>query len=70
MLRGIKSIATNGSGDSVLGRRGLVDGGGGFMGGDVGKRLKDVGYWVRGADSKEHGFAGTAAGLMAALWSY
>jgi GDP-D-mannose 3',5'-epimerase len=39
----------------------LVCGAGGFIGGHLVKRLKQEGYWVRGADIKEHEFAPTAA---------
>ena len=35
----------------------LVCGAGGFIGGHLVKRLKDEGYWVRGADIKEHEFS-------------
>ncbi|MFC1961142.1 NAD-dependent epimerase/dehydratase family protein [Chloroflexota bacterium] len=39
----------------------LVCGAGGFIGGHLVKRLKNEGYWVRGADIKQHEFAATAA---------
>jgi GDP-D-mannose 3', 5'-epimerase len=39
----------------------LVCGAGGFIGGHLVKKLKCQGYWVRGADIKEHEFAPTAA---------
>jgi nucleoside-diphosphate-sugar epimerase len=39
----------------------LVCGAGGFIGGHLVKKLKREGYWVRGADSKEHEFARSAA---------
>jgi len=39
----------------------LVCGAGGFIGGHLIKRLKAEGYWVRGADIKEHEFAPTQA---------
>jgi GDP-D-mannose 3', 5'-epimerase len=39
----------------------LVCGAGGFIGGHLVKKLKRQGYWVRGADIKEHEFAPTAA---------
>lgn len=39
----------------------LVCGAGGFIGGHLVKKLKREGYWVRGADIKEHEFAPTAA---------
>lgn len=42
-------------------KRVLVCGAGGFIGGHLVKRLKEEGYWVRGADIKEHEFAETAA---------
>jgi len=45
----------------MSGKRVLVGGAGGFIGGHLVKRLKDEGYWVRGADIKEHEFAETAA---------
>ncbi len=37
-------------------KRALVCGAGGFIGGHLVKKLKDEGYWVRGADIKEHEF--------------
>jgi nucleoside-diphosphate-sugar epimerase len=42
-------------------KRALVCGAGGFIGGHLVKRLKQEGYWVRGADIKEHEFAASAA---------
>ncbi len=42
-------------------KRLLVAGAGGFIGGHLVTRLKAEGYWVRGADIKEHDFAETAA---------
>jgi nucleoside-diphosphate-sugar epimerase len=39
----------------------LVCGAGGFIGGHLVKKLKRAGYWVRGADIKEHEFAPTQA---------
>src|SRR6202030_3955926 len=39
----------------------LVCGAGGFIGGHLVKRLKDEGYWVRGADMKPHDFSSSAA---------
>ena len=42
-------------------KRILVCGAGGFIGGHLVKRLKTEGYWVRGADIKEHEFAESAA---------
>jgi GDP-D-mannose 3',5'-epimerase len=39
----------------------LVCGAGGFIGGHLVKRLKEEGYWVRGADRKEHDFTPTLA---------
>ncbi len=35
-------------------KKALVCGAGGFIGGHLVKRLKDLGYWVRGVDIKEH----------------
>jgi nucleoside-diphosphate-sugar epimerase len=45
----------------VQGRRALVCGAGGFIGGHLVKRLKAEGYWVRGVDLKEHEFSPTQA---------
>lgn len=45
----------------MSGKRVLVGGAGGFIGGHLVKRLKDEGFWVRGADIKEHEFAETVA---------
>lgn len=42
-------------------KRALVCGAGGFIGGHLVKKLKAEGYWVRGADIKEHEFATTQA---------
>src|SRR5579875_3744943 len=42
-------------------RLALVNGAGGFIGGHLVKRLKREGFWVRGADLKEHEFARTEA---------
>ena len=42
-------------------KKALVCGAGGFIGGHLVKRLKKEGYWVRGADIKEHEFAESAA---------
>jgi GDP-D-mannose 3', 5'-epimerase len=42
-------------------KRVLVCGAGGFIGGHLVKRLKAEGFWVRGADIKEHEFSKTAA---------
>ena len=39
----------------------LVCGAGGFIGGHLVKRLKEEGYWVRGADIKPHDFSTSAA---------
>jgi GDP-D-mannose 3', 5'-epimerase len=39
----------------------LVCGAGGFIGGHLVKRLKEEGYWVRGADIKPHDFLTSAA---------
>ncbi|MGB7267685.1 MAG: NAD-dependent epimerase/dehydratase family protein [Terracidiphilus sp.] len=45
----------------MQGKRVLVCGAGGFIGGHLVKRLKSEGCWVRGADIKEHEFAQSAA---------
>ncbi len=45
----------------MIAKRVLVCGAGGFIGGHLVKRLKADGYWVRGADIKEHEFASTMA---------
>ena len=42
-------------------KKALVCGAGGFIGGHLVKRLKKEGYWVRGADIKEHEFCKSAA---------
>jgi nucleoside-diphosphate-sugar epimerase len=42
-------------------KRVLVAGAGGFIGGHLVRRLKQEGFWVRGADIKRHEFAETAA---------
>lgn len=42
-------------------KRILVAGAGGFIGGHLVRRLKDEGFWVRGADSKYPDFSKTAA---------
>jgi GDP-D-mannose 3',5'-epimerase len=42
-------------------KRVLVTGAGGFIGGHLVDRLKAEGFWVRGADIKQHEFAETAA---------
>ena len=42
-------------------KRVLVCGAGGFIGGHLIKRLKAEGYWVRGADAKQHEFSDTDA---------
>jgi len=42
-------------------KRVLVAGAGGFIGGHLVRRLKSEGFWVRGADIKQHEFAETAA---------
>ena len=39
----------------------LVCGAGGFIGGHLVKRLKNEGFWVRGADIKKHEYTSTAA---------
>ncbi len=44
-----------------MGKRALVCGAGGFIGGHLVKRLKRDGYQVRGVDIKQHEFAPTAA---------
>lgn len=43
------------------GKRALVCGAGGFIGGHLVKRLKSEGYWVRGVDLKESEFAPSQA---------
>ena len=43
------------------GKRALVCGAGGFIGGHMVKRLKSEGYWVRGVDLKESEFSPTQA---------
>jgi GDP-D-mannose 3', 5'-epimerase len=45
----------------LLMKTALVCGAGGFIGGHLVKKLKREGYWVRGADIKEHEFAPSAA---------
>jgi GDP-D-mannose 3', 5'-epimerase len=42
-------------------KRALVCGAGGFIGGHLVKRLKSEGFWVRGADIKNHEFSDSAA---------
>jgi GDP-D-mannose 3', 5'-epimerase len=42
-------------------KRVLVAGAGGFIGGHLVRRLKQEGFWVRGADIKRHEFSETAA---------
>jgi GDP-D-mannose 3', 5'-epimerase len=42
-------------------RTALVCGAGGFIGGHLVKRLKQEGFWVRGADLKQHEYADTEA---------
>ena len=42
-------------------KRVLVAGAGGFIGGHLVRRLKAEGYWVRGADIKQHEFSESAA---------
>ena len=42
-------------------RTALVCGAGGFIGGHLVKKLKRLGYWVRGVDIKEHEYAPTAS---------
>lgn len=41
----------------MSGKRLLVTGAGGFIGGHLVKRLKDEGHWVRGVDIKEHEYS-------------
>jgi nucleoside-diphosphate-sugar epimerase len=43
------------------GKTALVCGAGGFIGGHLCQRLRDEGYWVRGADIKEHEYRASAA---------
>jgi len=43
----------------MSGKRVLVCGAGGFIGGHLVKRLKNEGYWVRGTDIKPHDYAKT-----------
>ena len=45
----------------MTGKRVLVCGAGGFIGGHLVKRLKSEGYWVRGADIKAHEYSKSAA---------
>ena len=45
----------------MSGKRVLIGGAGGSIGGHLVKRLKDEGYWVSGADIEEHEFAETVA---------
>jgi len=45
----------------MFAKRIMVAGAGGFIGGHLVRRLKAEGFWVRGADIKEHEFAETAA---------
>jgi len=42
-------------------KRVLVCGAGGFIGGHLVTRLKQEGFWVRGADLKRHEYVNTAA---------
>ncbi len=42
-------------------KKALVAGAGGFIGGHLVKKLKKEGYWVRGVDIKENGYAQTQA---------
>ncbi|GAH74155.1 unnamed protein product, partial [marine sediment metagenome] len=43
------------------GKRALVCGAGGFIGGHLTKKLKQEGYWVRGVDIKSHEFSPSLA---------
>jgi GDP-D-mannose 3', 5'-epimerase len=45
----------------MAGKKALVCGAGGFIGGHLVKRLKKEGYWVRGVDLKYHEFSETRA---------
>lgn len=42
-------------------KKALVCGAGGFIGGHLVKRLKELGYWVRGVDIKEHEYTNIRA---------
>lgn len=42
-------------------KKALVCGAGGFIGGHLVKRLKELGYWVRGVDIKQHEFTDIAS---------
>ncbi|MFW5870876.1 MAG: NAD-dependent epimerase/dehydratase family protein [Verrucomicrobiota bacterium] len=44
-----------------MGKKAVVTGAGGFIGGHLVKKLKKNGYWVRGVDIKEHEFCETQA---------
>ena len=47
--------------ENVVGKKALVCGAGGFIGGHLVKQLKAEGFWVRGVDLKNHGFAESPA---------
>ena len=38
----------------IMNKTALILGGGGFIGGHLGKKLKKEGYWVRAVDIKHH----------------
>src|ERR1017187_6588099 len=46
---------------NVVGKKALVCGAGGFIGGHLVKRLKAEGFWVRGVDVKNHEFTESPA---------
>ena len=46
---------------NVVGKKALVCGAGGFIGGHLVKQLKVEGFWVRGVDLKNHEFANSLA---------
>src|ERR1700726_616139 len=47
--------------ENVVGKKALVCGAGGFIGGHLVKQLKAEGFWVRGVDPKNHGFTESPA---------
>ncbi len=47
--------------ENVVGKKALVCGAGGFIGGHLVKQLKAEGFWVRGVDLKNHAFAESPA---------